>query len=97
MKEKIKKIFKIISRIFGAFLILIAISNLNIVWFAFFGIPGILLIYLPELLKNRHRKKIIELKTRTRMSELGLDPYKDWQKYYEIREEEEKSNKLLDK
>ncbi len=29
------------------------------------------------------------------MSELGLSPEKDWQKYYEIREEEEKSDKLF--
>ena len=97
MKEKIKKILKIISYIFGGFLILIAISNLNILWGLFFGVPGILLISLPELadewMKERHKKKTIELETKTRMLELGLNPNKDWQEYYKIRNEEEKKLK----
>jgi len=98
MKEKIKKILKIISYIFGGFLMLIAVSNLNIAWFLFFGVPGILLIFLPELIKERHKEKVTELKTKTRMSELGLNPNKDWQKYYEIRKEEEENfDKLLEK
>ncbi len=42
-----------------------------------------------------HRDKAVETKTKSRMSELGLSPEKDWQKYYEIREEEEKSDKLF--
>lgn len=97
-----KKIIKIILYVFGGFLLLIAISNLNIIWFLFFGVPGMLLIslpeWLPEWLKKRHKKKIIELKTKTRMSELGLDPDKDWQKYYEIKKrEEENFDKLLEK
>jgi hypothetical protein len=41
-----------------------------------------------------HKKKVIDVKTKTRMSKLGLSPNKDWQKYYEIREEEENMQKL---
>jgi len=44
-----------------------------------------------------HRNKIIETRTRTRISELGLNPEKDWQKYYEIREEEGNFDKLSEK
>ncbi len=95
MKEIIKNILKIISYIFGGFLMLVAVSNLNITWFLFFGLPGILLISLPKLTnrwtKKRYKEKTIELKTKTRMLELGLNSNKDYQKYYKIiREEEER-------
>lgn len=41
-----------------------------------------------------YRNKAIEVRTRTRMSELGLSPERNWQKYYEIRKEEENFDKL---
>ena len=44
-----------------------------------------------NLFKVSNRKeRVVELKTKKRMGEAGLDENKDWQKYYEIQEEEEK-------
>lgn len=39
--------------------------------------------------KNKRKERVIELRTKKRMEELGLHPKKDWQKYYKIRKEEE--------
>ena len=40
--------------------------------------------------KSKRKERVSELRTKNRMLELKLDPNKDWQKYYEIRKEEEK-------
>jgi len=48
-----------------------------------------------KIRRDKMIEKMIETRTKARMSELGLSPDKDWQKYYEIKEEEEKSDKLL--
>ena len=39
---------------------------------------------------SRRKEKVVDLRTKIRISELGIDPDKDWQQYYKIREEEEK-------
>lgn len=40
--------------------------------------------------KSKRKERVAELRTKIRMFELKLDLSKDWQKYYEIRQEEEK-------
>lgn len=39
---------------------------------------------------SKRKEKVVNLRTKMRMSELGIDPSKEWQQYYKIREEEEK-------
>ncbi|HOX61209.1 MAG TPA: hypothetical protein PLV72_04390 [Candidatus Magasanikbacteria bacterium] len=39
---------------------------------------------------NKRKERVTELRTKLRMEELGLNENKDWQKFYEIRAEEEK-------
>ena len=48
------------------------------------------LAYLILNKPNNRKERVVELRTKLRMEELGLDDTKDWQKYYEIRAEEEK-------
>jgi hypothetical protein len=38
--------------------------------------------------KNR-KDKVVELRTKMRIKELGIDPDRNWQRYYQIRREEE--------
>lgn len=46
--------------------------------------------------KSKKKKRIIELRTTLRMDELGLNEMKDWEKYHQIKEEEEERvNKIL--
>ncbi len=40
--------------------------------------------------KSARRKRVVELRTKMKMFELDLDSNSDWQKYYDIRGEEEK-------
>lgn len=40
--------------------------------------------------KNKRKKRTIDLRIKLRMEEMGLDPKKDFGKYYELRAEEEK-------
>ncbi|OGF27091.1 hypothetical protein A2303_03265 [Candidatus Falkowbacteria bacterium RIFOXYB2_FULL_47_14] len=47
---------------------------------------------VPYLLTDRNRRKdrVVELRTKQKMAEEGLDENKDWQKYYKIKSAEEK-------
>jgi hypothetical protein len=55
------------------------------------GLPAMLFgMGDPLTNKKKRKEKVVELRTKMRMFELDLDSNKDWQKYYEIREEEEK-------
>jgi len=44
----------------------------------------------PLISKARRKERVAELRTKMRMSELGLNEHNDWKRYYEIKEEEEK-------
>ena len=48
------------------------------------------------IFKNFIKARTIELKTKNRIKELGLDKNEDWQKYYEIRNEEERKIEKLE-
>ena len=39
---------------------------------------------------SKRKERVVDLRTKMRINELGIDPDKDWQRYYKIREEEEK-------
>lgn len=51
-------------------------------------VPIILDSFFNSLSKRKGR--VVDLRTKMRINELGIDPDKDWQRYYKIREEEEK-------
>jgi hypothetical protein len=38
---------------------------------------------------NKRKERVVELRAKLRMEEMGLDENKDWQKYYKIKAEEE--------
>jgi len=39
---------------------------------------------------SKRKERVVNLRTRQKMFEQGLDENKDWQKYYKIKEEEER-------
>jgi hypothetical protein len=40
---------------------------------------------------NKRKERVVELRTKLRTSDLGLDIDKDWKEYYKIRREEEEN------
>lgn len=38
---------------------------------------------------SRRKERVVNLRIKMRMDELGLDPNKDWQRYYAFQKEEE--------
>ncbi|MFA5128017.1 MAG: hypothetical protein WC457_03395 [Patescibacteria group bacterium] len=39
--------------------------------------------------QNKRKNRVVALRTKLRMEELGLNEQNDWQKYYDIKSEEE--------
>jgi len=52
--------------------------------------PAGLIAYMATNSKKKRKDRVIELRTKKRMSEAGLNVDKNWQEYYKIRGEEEK-------
>ena len=47
--------------------------------------------YAAMVNNKKRRERIVELRTKARIEQLGIDPDSDWQKYYQIKQEEEES------
>lgn|GEM_PF-2480507 len=52
------------------------------------GFGGVLGSLFGKSSTNKRKERVVELRTKMKMEELGLDEKTDWQKYYEIEKEE---------
>lgn len=70
---------------------LVMLNNPNVKFFSSSSAP-IISRFLGSGHQNlsKRKERVVELKTKLRINELGLNPNKDWQEYYRIREEEER-------
>lgn len=68
------------------------LDNPNIEYFSpaggMFAILGTL--FTSKGNKGRRKERVVSIRTKIRINELGIDPNKDYQAYYEIVKEEEK-------
>mgnify|MGYP001575087203 CR=1 FL=1 len=51
---------------------------------------GILQHLFGGLIGDQRKERVVNLRTKMRMDELGINPKEDFNKYYEIKDEEEK-------